>query len=108
MAHILLVADKDNSDVAGIAYILVRDRHRVTMAESLRDLRLIAAENAKYQIVIVDLTRNRPSDWRNLDDAVGAVTSDSARPMVLAFSSVYRGVAMKIYAERRGSRFIWI
>jgi hypothetical protein len=103
VAQILLVANKEAADVGGIASILSRGGHRVLVSPNLP-----RAGSTDFEIVIVDLSRNLRSDWRNLAEAVERVQGRSCISLVLAYSSIFRGAAMKIEVERIGARFLWI
>ena len=109
MARILLLSDTDSSDAAAIVSVLARHRHTLQVATNLQEVPLsLDGRDLPYDVVIVDLSRNRPSDWQNFDNILRVARVDPPKPMVLCVSSVYRGPSMKLEVERRGGRFAWI
>jgi hypothetical protein len=103
VASILLIADREGGVAVGVASILARDGHQVTISSCQHD-----ARDVNFQIAIVDLSHDSRSDWQNLADVLDAARAHSSTALVLAYSSVFRGVEMKIKVERMGARFIWI
>jgi len=104
----ILVIDPIEDRAAMLARALQQRKHSVTVWISSQAPADLGRVEKNVDVVIVDLSRNRPSDWHNLDQIMTAVSAHSPRPMVLCLSDVYRGPAMKLEVERRGGRFTWI
>jgi hypothetical protein len=109
MARVLLVLDPDSRDSTAIAPVLERHHHTPEVVAGLEDaLRCLAKQDSPYSVVVIDLSRNRSTDWQRLDDVLRMADAASPRPMLLCFSNVYHGPAMKLKVERLGARFVWI
>ena len=109
MANVLLLLDPDSPDATTVPSVLERQRHTPKVTTGLQDALLHLMNDApRYDVVVVDLSRNRPSDWQALDELMRVSALVSPKPMVLGFSAVYHGPSMKLEVERRGGRFVWI
>jgi DNA-binding NtrC family response regulator len=107
MARVLIL-DFDGRQGAALNAVLERHDHRGRVATTVHDaLMELAKKNAHYDVVIFDLSRNRPSDWQNLDHVI-AITMRNPGPMILCVSDFYHGPAMKLEIERKGGRLVWI
>ena len=61
----------------------------------------------RFDIVILDLSRDRPEDWDTLDLVHQFKVMHAPQTMILCFSVVYRGASTKRRAERKGARFVY-
>jgi hypothetical protein len=105
----LLLLGPNSRHAATIAAVLERHRHTPQIAAYVEDgLRQLARGDSRYDVVIVDMSRNAPSEWNILDQVLKTVAADSPKPMVLCLSDIYRGPAMQLEVERKGARLLWI
>jgi len=61
-----------------------------------------------FDIVVLDMSLDRAIDWDTLDRVHRFVVMHAPRSMILCFSRIYRGPRMKLRAERKGARFIYV
>jgi DNA-binding NtrC family response regulator len=108
MARILLIVDPDGQDEGAIGAALERHRHSIQVAASYHDAAEYFRETDLVpDVVIVDLTADTPSEWKNLEE-VSQLGFASHHFGLLAFSRVFRGATMKLRAERYHARFVWL
>src|SRR5580700_900983 len=64
----------------------------------------VEAENPGFDILLLDMSFDRPVDWDTLDRVHRFVVMHAPQSQILCFSRVYRGARMKLRAERKGAR----
>jgi hypothetical protein len=62
----------------------------------------------RFDVLIIDLSGDRPEEWEALDYICGLIGTYAYTPRILCLSMVYRGPRMKLKAERRGARFVYV
>lgn len=108
MARVLTL-DFDGRQGTTLTSVLERHHHHARVATTVHDALLeLTKMDPPYDVVIFDLSRNRPSDWQNLDHVLTVTVQNPGGPMVLCVSDVYHGPAIKLEAERKGARLVWI
>ncbi len=107
LRFVILLLDSVDEHAARIRQVCESRHHEVivhTANISGVDLdRLVPS----VDVVAVNMTLDRPSDWRLLARVCGMRSPASMRPGVLSLSSVYRGPEPRLRAERLGSRFVY-
>jgi hypothetical protein len=107
MARILFI-EPDDQPSSGLASELAR-RHVVrTLATRFVTAGQIRKDGAGDEVVVFDMTRNRPEDWAALKALQKLCRQGAGGPGILCFSTVYKGPEMHLRAERRGVRFVYI
>ena len=107
MARVLIL-DLDGRRGTTLTSFLERHRHHARAVATVRDaLPEFTKRDTPYDVVILDLSRNRQSDWQNLDCVLAATMRDPG-PKVLCLSDIYYGPTMKLAVERKGARLVWI
>jgi hypothetical protein len=107
MARVLLLFGPESRDTAALGAFLNSRRHHVQIVHHARDLDALGRVQPP-DVIVVDLSLDRPVDWQNLDAALQFAHSCPPRPMVLAVCDVFRGVPMQLRVERKGARFAWL
>ena len=64
--------------------------------------------NEEFDVLILDLSANRPDDWQTLDQICRLTATKMPPQMILCFSTVFRGARMKLEVERRGARLVYV
>ena len=106
MAKILLL-DADCARAAELTMQLQRRNHRV-VAKSPSAIRGDLAEAiSDAEIVLVNITADRPTDWDFLRSLCQTAAEIQAGPQILAICDVYRGTAPRLRAEQLGCRFLY-
>lgn len=66
------------------------------------------AEHPRFDVVVLDMSLDRPVDWETLDQVHRLVVMFAPQSMILCFSTVFRGYRMKRQARRKGARFLYV
>lgn len=107
MAHILLL-DPDEEHARALAAELKRYGHSVAIYADMQViLNDMKRDTVEVDVVIVDLTSDRPEVWEALDQIWRLTWKRAETLMVLCISRVYRGPRMKLEVERRGARMVY-
>jgi|GEM_PF-1827214 DNA-binding response OmpR family regulator len=107
MTRILLL-DSNQTHARDLALALKRHRCSVTICASRRDAIIELKRNsAGFDVVILDLSANRPEDWATFDQIQKLTWMSVPTPMIVCFSTIYRGPKMNLEVERRGARFVY-
>ena len=61
-----------------------------------------------FDVIVVDMTANRPEDWDRLDRACVGAERTASKPGILCLSRVYRGPQFELDIERRGGRLAYV
>jgi CheY-like chemotaxis protein len=107
MIRILLI-DTDKSRARDLARFLEGLRYLVVVRSSIRDICQELNCEASFDAVVLDMSDDRPENWQSLEAIRTATAMSQLCPMVLCFSCVNRGPQMKLKAERKGARFIYV
>ena len=106
MAKILLLG----SEPADTKRLLPRLRlHGYSVTEcaaSLDALSSFAKSTTDFDVVLVDVTRDRPENWELLDALCALRIGVSAPPAIICTSRTYRGPRVRLEVERRGARLV--
>lgn len=106
MARVLLF-DVNHRYEATIPPLFEQYHHTTFVATELQEvLSRLLGENQTYDVVIVDMSRNRDSDWQNVNAISAALRAP--KPMMLCVSDAYVGPRMKLEVENKGGRLVWI
>lgn len=106
MARILIL-DDDLQHASQLADALQHRRHAVTVCGVQNILVELGENKTEFEIVILDITRNRPSDWKLLDRIRELWMAAAERPDIFCVSQVYRGPAERIAIEQKGLRLVY-
>jgi DNA-binding response OmpR family regulator len=109
VARVLLI-DSGERYVPELARALERRGHTVAM-RSLSDRLFVELGErgaAMFDIVLLDLSRDRKKDWEVLGRARRHLEMKVPAPVILCFSLVYRGPQMRLRAEKDGGRFVYV
>jgi ActR/RegA family two-component response regulator len=108
MSAKILLLDSDADHASAQALALKKRDHAITVALADQTKPTALREQIRHHdIVILNLSRNRSSDWTLLDWISGVVATNPGKPRVLAISSVKRGPGMKLDAEAYKARFVY-
>lgn len=100
--------DSNENHAEMLTRSLERHGHSVTRCRTDRDLlRYLAKHGERFEVVILDLSANRPGDWKALDQIRRLCAMHVTRPTVLCISRTYRGPRTKLDVERRGARLVY-
>lgn len=106
MARILLLGP-DESSAKVLALFLERRRHQVTVHRELQSAGDSPTRDLdNFDVLVVDMTANRPEDWNTLDRL--RVETAAWNPGILCLSRVYRGPRFQLDIERRGARLVYV
>jgi DNA-binding response OmpR family regulator len=86
----ILIFDEDLQHANGLADALHHRRHSVTVCRQQNVLIELGESKTEFEIVILDITRSRPSDWKLLD-RIRELWTSVEMPKILCVSRVYRG-----------------
>jgi CheY-like chemotaxis protein len=106
MIRILLI-DTDKNRARDLAQFLEGLRYRVVVRSSIRDICRELNYEASFDAVVLDMSDDRPENWQTLE-AIRETTGTSTLSPIVLFSRVYRGPQLKLKAERKGARFIYV
>lgn len=107
MERVLLI-DSDEDHARTLALFLERHRYAVTVSTSKGNaFRPLERNCEEFDVVILDMSANRPQDWRTFDQIRTLPRMTTVRPMILCLSRVYRGPGMKLEIERKGARLVY-
>jgi CheY-like chemotaxis protein len=108
MIRILLIG-ADKSHANDLARFLEGFRYRVVVRSSIGDIcKELNCGEACFDAVVLDMSDDQPENWQSLEAIRNATATTRLGPMALCFSLVYRGPQMKLRAERKGARFIYV
>jgi len=106
MPKILLI-DPSGRFANTLVPTLERRSHAVHLATGKWDA-LASLKNGPFDVVAVDLSANRASDWELLDAVRTRVVTLVPRPRLLCISDFNWGPSMKLDVEGKGGRFVLI
>lgn len=108
VANILFI-DGDEALTSDVKNRLSASQHRVTTrlsaSEAIAELR---ARHGGYEVIALNLSRNRAEDWKALDHLRETVSLMNAQPRIVCFSVAYHGPEMQLAVERMGGRFVYL
>jgi len=108
MARILLLSP-DESSAKVLAVFLEQRRHRVTVRRGGQYARDDPTGDLyNFDVLIVDMTANRPEDWERLDRVRFGAERTASKPRILCMSRVYRGPKFELDIEGRGARLVYV
>ncbi len=100
----ILLLDPDTTHARALALALERHRYSVAICSAKRDaLNELKRDHACFDVMILDLSANRPEEWAVLDE-IRQLSGLSVA--VLCLSEIYRGPRMKLEVERKGARLV--
>jgi len=107
MANVLLIG-ADESLAAELTAFLAR-RHEVRMYPNAREaIAEFRVNPAKYDLIALNMSRNRKEDWKAFEDVRGFVQCLTGTPKILCFSTAYWGPGMQLAVERKGGRLVYL
>lgn len=108
MARVLLI-DSNERHASTLASALERCRHAVTICK-LGELSCeeLSTNGNGFDVVVLDLSRNTQEEWKTLDQIRAKAAMKTPAPAILCFSWVNRGPEMRLRAERKGARFMYV
>lgn len=106
MAKILLVDPARRFDNT-LVRALEQGRHSVRVVSGIQEAISILQAIA-FEVIALDLSANRTSDWDLLDGLRAIAMKLDPRPRLLCISERNWGPAMKLDVERKGGRFVLI
>ena len=108
MANILLI-DGDGMLATELADNLGPWHHNLTTCSSAPvAIAELTARNFNYDLIALNMSRNRPEDWKSLDQMREFVQLTDAVPRIVCFSTAYWGPQMQLTIERRGCRLVYL
>lgn len=107
MARILIV-DPTATHAGKLKAVLQGRKHRVTEIVLERLSSALIQILAQFDVVIVDMTRDRREDWQLLRRVCYGRPLDRDTPRILAICAVYRGPRPRLDAERLGCRWLYV
>jgi CheY-like chemotaxis protein len=103
----VLVLDSSESNVKTLVLALERRRYSVTVCTTAQDTINELKRGRGFDVIVIDLTTNRPEDWEAFDELRRIAWVGSHTPGIVCFSTVYRGPQVKLKVERKGGRFTY-
>lgn len=108
MASLLLI-DSDSKICRELTVFLQRWKHRVAVQSNEAAAAAELIRNGRdYDIVLIDMSRNRPQDWAILNRIQKLHLGNSWTHKTLCFSTAYWGPAMQLAIERLGARLVYV
>jgi len=108
MARILLLSP-DEPSARDLALFLEKKSHRVSVhCERRAFIDSPKQDLSSVDIVILDMSANRPDDWNALDCVCKWAGTIDSKLMTLCLSRVYRGPKFELDVERRGARLVYV
>jgi CheY-like chemotaxis protein len=106
MAKVLLFG-LEGTDARKLAPRLALQGYSITeCADRLDVLSRFEKRPVDCDVVLLDISYNRPKDWELLDVLCRLRAVDSLRPTIVCISRTYRGPQMRMEVERRGARLV--
>lgn len=75
-------------------------------ADTVNSLSQLANRVADFDVVLVDISRDRREDWEILDALCALRIGLPMQPSIICASRTYRGPRMRLQAEKRGARLV--
>jgi CheY-like chemotaxis protein len=85
------------------------ERHGYSVREyaaTINSVSQFANGFADFDVVLVDISRDRPEDWALLDALCALRIGAPMQPSIICASRAYRGPRMRLEVERRGARLV--
>lgn len=105
----VLLIESDEQSALALASAMKQQRHIVTVCPIRRlAIEAMSIDGGDFDVVLLDLSLDRREDWEILDQLCRRIAGKSLPPEILCFSRVYRGTRMRLEAQRKGARFIYV
>jgi len=102
----VLIIDSDQAHADSIARGLER-RNYATVITSHETALAEPVQIRKFDVVIIEISLNRRTDWALLQKTSALAVTALRRPVFVALSNVYRGPELRLRLERRGIRLLY-
>lgn len=107
MANILLI-DPDERLAAQLTEFLGSRQNKVTACRGVSEANTeFRANTASYDVIALNMSRNRQDDWKALEQVRELVQVTDAAPRIVCFSTTYWGPQMQLAVERKGGRLVY-
>jgi|SRR5579859_7876260 len=104
----VLLLDYDQAHATALTIALEQRKFQVTGCTTKQDtLRELRSHPSGFDVVMLDVSFNRPEDWELFDDVRGLIRENDRLVMVLCFSRVDLGPKPRLQIERKGGRLVY-
>jgi DNA-binding response OmpR family regulator len=104
----VLLIESDEQSASALASAMKYRYFVALCAAKLRAIEAVDINGGDFDVVILDLSADRREDWGILEHLCRRVAGKAIAPAILCFSRVYKGARMRLEAQRKGARFIYV
>jgi CheY-like chemotaxis protein len=106
MAKILVVGSETEDTKRLLARLALHGYTITECADSVSGLSRFDKRVTDFDVVLFDISRDRPEDWEMLDTLSALRIGAPMQPSIICASRTYRGPRMRLEVERRGARLV--